>query len=241
MKFLLLPLVAFALLAPAARADLTIVQNVEGAGQINKMTIRIKGDKARVDASPQVSTIINSRTGDMLNLMHDQKQFLRISADQAKQAAQLAVQAEANKQPAEKPQLKPTGRKQTINGYEAEEYIAKAPAFTATYWISTTYPQGAEIVKHLQAMSPDAWGVSGQGMPDYRDFPGLPLRSTISFGGNEITSTLTSVSQEPLGESLFMAPPEWTEMKMPDLGSMLGGKPGTVKPQGAKPAPSPKR
>jgi hypothetical protein len=241
MKSLLLPLAALLLLAAPARADLTIVQDVAGAGQINKMTIRIKGDRARIDASPQISTIINSRTGEMLNLMHDQKQFLRISADSAKAVAQMAVQADPEKQSAEKPQLKPTGRKEKINGYEAEEYIAKAPAFTATYWISTTYPGATEIVQQLRAMSPDAWGVSGQGMPDYRDFPGLPLRSTISFGGNEITSTLTSVSQEPLGDSLFMAPPEWTEMKMPDLGNILGGKPETAKPKGAKPAASPKR
>jgi hypothetical protein len=62
----------------AARADLTIVQKVEGVGAINEMTIKIKGDKARVDASPQVATIIDSKTGDILNILRDQKQFASI-------------------------------------------------------------------------------------------------------------------------------------------------------------------
>lgn len=237
MKIAGLSLVAAALLIGHARADVTIVQDVASGGQVNEMTIKIKGDKARIDPSPQVSTIIDSKTGEMLNLMHDQKKFLRISADAAKAVAEMAVRADPKKQATEKPKLKPTGKKETINGHQAEEYVCEAPAFTATYWISTNHPDAAAIVKQLQAMSPDAWGVSAQGMPDYRDFPGLPLRSTVNMSGTQITSTLKTVKQDPLNDAEFTVPAGFEEMKMPDMGSMFGSKPDAK----AKPAASPKK
>ena len=237
MRQLGLAFLAAVLFIGTARADLTIVQDVEGAGEVNEMTIKIKGDKARIDASPQVSTIIDSKTGEMLNLMHDQKKFLRISADKAKAVAEMAVRADPKKQATEKPKLKPTGKKEMINGHEAEEYVCEAPAFTATYWISTKYPDAASIVKQLHAMSPDAWGVSAQGMPDYRDFPGLPLRSTVNMGGTQITSTLKTVRQDPVSEAEFAVPAGFEEMQMPDMGSMFGSKPDGE----TKPAASPRK
>src|ERR1700710_2787026 len=179
------------LFAAAARADLTLVQNVEGAGPAaSTMTIKIKGDKARIETTPSVATIIDSKTGEMLNVLNDQKKFLRISADKARAVAEMAVAPEEKNKPSAKPQLKPTGNKETINGYEADEYTCDAPAFKATYWIAAGYPDSAVIVKQLQAMTPQAWNVAGKGLPDCRDFPGVPLRSRMDIGGKEITSTL---------------------------------------------------
>src|ERR1043166_4939488 len=76
----LLIAVGICLLLPA-RADLTIVQKVEGAGQGGEMTIKIKGDKARIDTSPKLTTIIDGKTGEITNLMNDQK---KIKGDKAR-------------------------------------------------------------------------------------------------------------------------------------------------------------
>lgn len=224
-----------AFLVLAARADLTLVQNVEGLGPVSTVTIKIKGDKARIEASPDVTTIIDSKSGDMLNLMNEQKKFVRISASQAKTVAELAVQSDEKNSLAVKPHLKPTGKKETINGYETEEYLCDAPAFSASYWITTKYPDSAAIVKQLQAMTPETWGIAGKGMPDYRDFPGLPLRSLITISGKKIVSTLVSVKQDALPDSDFAAPSGFEEMKMPSLDALLGGK-----APAPKAAPSPK-
>ena len=248
----LLTVLLLALLCPAgsALADLTMVQNVEGAGPVGTMTIKIKGTKARIDATPQVSTIIDAATGDMLNLMHDQKKFMRVSGEQAKAVAEMALKSDGATRPAAKPQLKPTGKKETINGYEAEEYLCDAAAFKATYWIATAYPNAAEIVKQLQTMTPEAWGAASQAMPDYRQFPGLPLRSTINFNGEgqniagspttTITTTLVSVNQEPLNDAEFMPPKGFEELKMPSLDGIFGNK-RKSDAGGAKPTASPKR
>ena len=53
------PCIFVALLCSLAplKADLVIVQKVEGAGQAGEQTIKIKGDKARTDLTQPVSMV----------------------------------------------------------------------------------------------------------------------------------------------------------------------------------------
>lgn len=217
-----------------ARADLTIVQNVSGAASIAASVTKIKGGKARVEAGPQMTTLIDSKTGEILTLLNDQKKFIRISANQAKAAAELATQSDDKSAPAAKPQLKPTGKKETINGYETREYTCEAPAFKGSYWIATNYPDAKAILAQMAATTPQSWNVAGTGMPDYRDFPGLPMRIRVSFNGKEIVTTLASVKQDPLPASDFIPPADFEEVKMPAMDTMLGN------PAPPKAAPSPR-
>ncbi|MEP6936874.1 MAG: DUF4412 domain-containing protein [Chthoniobacterales bacterium] len=235
-RWLLLLSVSFLL---PARADLTIVQKIEGAGSISEMTIKIKGDKARVEASPEVTTIIDSKSGEMLSLLNDKKKFLRISGDKAKAVAEMATRFGGEKQPQEKPKLTPTGKKETIGGYEAEEYSCVAPKFKASYWIAPQYPNSAAIVKQMQAMTPASWSAGITSMPDYRDFPGLPIRTNINMEGKQITSTITAVKQDPLPDAQFSAPADYQEMKMPNIGKMLGGKSEKTRDEPATNSPEP--
>src|ERR1700704_446306 len=98
----------------SASADLVIVQKVEGAGPVAGMTIKIKGDKARIDATPQMSTIIDGKTGEMINLMNDQKAAVRVSAEKMKAAAEMVSKfTDKNKNKSvEKPKLTATGKKE---------------------------------------------------------------------------------------------------------------------------------
>jgi hypothetical protein len=89
MKASLLCLFVAALLPLTARADLTIVQNVEGGGPVSEITIKLKGDKARMEAA-QMTTIMDGKTGEVLTLMNAQKKFVRISGDKAKAIAEMA-------------------------------------------------------------------------------------------------------------------------------------------------------
>ena len=207
-----------------ARADLTIVQKVEGAGPVADMTIKIKGDKARIDATPQISTIIDGKTGEMINLMNDQKAAVRVSAEKMKAAAEMVSKFTDKNKSAEKPKLAATGKKETVNGYETEEYVYEAPDLRATYWIASKYPDGAAILKELQSLKSEAWTASNAKMPDYRDFPGLPIKTVISVGGNQITSTITSIRKDPVSDTEFSIPKDFQEIKTPEIGSLPGGK-----------------
>jgi hypothetical protein len=238
MKFVIFTLVLNVALLPFARntrADLTVLEKVEGLGPASEMTIKIKGDKVRIEVSPKVTTIFDGKTGEMTNLMNDEKTVVRISADKMKAAAEMIKKFSPKKEAAEKPKLVATGRKESLNGYETEQYVYEGPDFKATYWIALKYPDGANILKQLQAIKSEAWNAGSTKLPDYRDFPGLPLRThmVVKKGatageqgaaddrGTEITSTITSVKQDPLSDSEFGIPKDFKEMEMPDI---LGGK-----------------
>jgi Domain of unknown function (DUF4412) len=210
-------------LALNARADLTIVQRVEGGGPVADMTIKIKGDKARIDATPQISTIIDGKTGEMINLMIDQKTAVRVSAEKMKAASEMISKFtdKGKIKPAEKPKLTATGKKQTVNGYEAEEYVYEGPDLKATYWIAPKYPDGAAILKEMQSLKSDTWASNLGKMPEYRDFPGLPIKTVISVGNNQITSTVTAIRKDPVNDADFTIPKDFREVKAPEIGSLL--------------------
>ena len=200
-----------------AFADLTIVQSVEGLGPVAQMTTKIKGDKARIDASPQMTMIFDAKTGEVVNLMREQKMVVRTSADKIKAATEMMRKSKGQKENAERPKIVATGKKETINGYQTEQYTCDAPHFKATYWIATNYPGGAAILKQLQAIKMDALSGPSGHMPDYRDFPGVPVRTVVSVSGKEVTTTLDSIKQDPLSDSEFAVPPDYKEMNIPDI------------------------
>src|SRR5216117_4011595 len=215
-----------------ARADLTIVQKVEGVGPATDMTIKIKGDKARVEASPQLTTIVDGKTGEVINLINDEKTVVRISPDKMKAVTDMIKKFNAPKDGAEKATLTPTGQKETVNGYETEQYTYDGPEFKATFWIATNYPDGAAILAQLQSIKSEFWNAANTRMPDYRDFPGLPIRTRLIMakdvqekkrgastlgGATEITSTIISANQNPISDSEFTVPSDFKETKLPDI------------------------
>ena len=239
MKRVVLSFVVFSVgIILSANADVTLVQKVEGMGQDgNEMSIRIKGDKARIDSSPKLATIIDSKSGEIVNLMNDRKTVMRISAERMKAAAEMLGKFNASaKGGAEgKGKLTATGKKEKVAGYDAEEYVYETPNFKATYWIAPSYPDGAAILKQLQSLNSDVWQTNTLRLPDYRDFPGMPVKTVISAGDSTITTTLVSVNQTPIDDAQFAVPKDFKEMKLPEMHMLPGGaekgaesKPGPV-------------
>ncbi len=217
----LLCLLAFLALCATARADLTVVQKMEGTEGLHKITFKIKGDKARVEVSPQVTTIVDAKTGDLTTLLNDQKTVMRISGERAKAMAEMAKSFVKQETP-EQGLPKPTGRKETIAGYETEEYVTESPKYKASYWVAKSYPNYQSILQQMALLQRGAFAEITKGMPDYHALPGLPLRTKIKTPGQEeITSTIESVSLAPLPASEFSVPAGYSEMKMPDF---LGGQ-----------------
>jgi len=224
----LFSIITFTLLV-CARADLTIVQRVEGAGQNGDTTVKIKGDKERIDAPDQPTRILDGKSGEMTNLLNDKKTFVRVSAEQIKAATQAVNKFDADRKPASA-KLTPTGKKETVSGYETEEYVFESPQIKASFWVATTYPDATAILKEMQAPVSGAWKPSGMGMPDYTDFTGVPLKTVISFGGNEVTTTITSIKKDPINATEFEVPKGFQELKRP-----IEGAPASANSPSAKP------
>ncbi|HWY41498.1 MAG TPA: DUF4412 domain-containing protein [Chthoniobacterales bacterium] len=195
----------------SARADLTIIQRVDGIGQNGDVTVKIKGDKERIDAPSQPTRIIDGKTGEMTDLISDQKSFVKISAAQIKAAAE-SMNLNADKKSSK---LASTGKKETINGYETEEYAYETPQFKASFWVASKYPGAADILKQMQAPIAGAWKPSNMGMPDYTDFNGLPIKTVISVGPNQVVTTIMSIKQDPVNAGEFEVPKDFQPLKRP--------------------------
>src|SRR6266403_5400501 len=214
MKKMYLLLVLSISFVGSARADLTIVQKVEGPGQNGEITVKIKGDKERMDAPSQPTRIIDGKTGEMTDLLNEKKSFIRISAQQMKAAAETINKFDAGKQPSPR-KLTPTGKKETINGYETEEFVYETPQFKASFWVATKYPEAADILKQMQAPISGAWKPSNMGMPDYTAFHGLPLKTVISVGDNKVVTTIMSIKKDSVSAADFDIPKDFQELKRP--------------------------
>src|SRR5437016_1867152 len=229
------------------RADLTIVYSttVQPASDNQKveptptavaagsnMTIKVKGDKARIDVSPQVTAIFDGQTGELINLLNDQKTIVRVAPDKIRAIADMLNKFNSNKAASDKPRLTATGQRETINGYETEQYTSEGPDFKATYWIAGNYPNGAAVLAQLQSIKSELWDAANTKMPDFRDFPGLPIRMRMivdkenhasehgaSDSGHltEITTTVTGVSLDSIADNEFTVPANFKETQLPDI------------------------
>jgi hypothetical protein len=223
MKAFALSLALLAALSLTARGDFTVIQKVEGKGQTHEITLKIKGDKIRMEATPQMTMIVDGKTGDTITLMNTQKKIVRISGDKAKAIAELTAKYGGGT--SAKPKLVATGKKMTVNGYEADEYTAESKQFKARYWIAPSFPNSEAVLKQLQAVVPAAWNDLAKGMIDYRDLPGFPIRTQMTIGNDEIISTVIAVKTDPLSDAEFLPPKDFQEMKIPNVQEMMTEKP----------------
>lgn len=206
--------------ALSARADLTVVQSIEASGSTNRVTTKIKGERARIEVNPESSMIVDTKTGEVITLIPKNKSVLRLSAERARNfrdKARMLLQDNDNS-PLEIATPKPTGKKEKINGYEAEEYVAETPKYRATYWVAKSYPDYKSILSQLKLLQNGAFAAARRPMPDYYDFPGLPIRTKITLQGKpEATTTIVSTSQTPIADSEFTIPADYAEIHLPDF------------------------
>jgi hypothetical protein len=204
-----------------ASADLTIVEAVEGGDAPQHITMKVKGDKARVDVSSHITTILDAKTGDLTNVLHDKKMVMHISGEKAKAMAEMAKSFVKDEVP-DQPLPKPSGKTEKINGYDTVEYVTDSPKFHASYWVATTYPDYQNILRQMGILQKGAFASITKGMPDYQALPGLPLRTQLKIPGQaDFTSTIESLSQTAIPDSDFTVPAGYSQMAMPDF---LGGQ-----------------
>ena len=222
-----------------ANADLSIVQSIDSNAGNRKVGLKIKGDRARIEVGPGSSMIVDSKSGDVITLMHDQKSFLRFNKEKTKKISDQ-IRARANEPDAslEIATPKPTGKTEKINGYETEEYSAETPKYKASYWVAKTYPDYQAILKQMKLLQNGIFSLVRKAMPEYYEFPGMPLRTKIKFPGQvEVTTTVASISQAPIPDSEFTVPADYSEVKLPEW--QAGTPPPNVNPADLPGGPTP--
>jgi hypothetical protein len=202
----------FALVVFTARGDYIIKQQVETMGRVQPIVLKIKDTKARLDTE-QTSTIINSTTGETIMLIHGQKVFLKIAADQLKAQSEAVKSLMGTKGNETEVELKPTGKKETINGYETDEYATNLNGTDMSLFVSKTFPDYRKIIDAVDIIR------KGPGMDIFRalaispsKYPGMPIRTEANLLGQKVVVTLESVQQTDLNDTDFSLPPDYKEL-----------------------------
>ena len=212
MKPLLLS-AALILSVAAARADFTIEQKVDGLGQQSgSIVVKIKETKARAELSPQISYIIDGVSGDSITLMHAQKGFMKVSAEQGKALIER-MQKSAGATPS-KPVA--TGKKENVDQWAAEIFTWSNGPLSVKYWVAKDFPNAAAIQTAMDKARAGGLGAMNKSMlPANSDFPGMVVKTEMKMKEKTVTSTIVSVKEEAVDAKQFEIPADYKELPTP--------------------------
>ena len=198
--------------AGGARADLVTQQQIVTPNYNGVAAIKIKGAKIRLDMyagqSQALSTITDLNTGEIINLLHSQKLYLKSPGPPMKQARPAGTASQA-------PVPRPTGKTQKVGDYDTELYTwSNARGITGTVWVAKNYPDYARIRADYAVLDKTA-GADTDMTPALSALPGMVVRSQVIGGGQTITLALISAKEEPLDASLFGIPRDYKEVPRP--------------------------
>lgn len=199
----------FLTLLVAARADWTITQKVEGGMNSGQMTLRMKGDKARLDLNTQVTVLTDLNTGDSTTLNHTARVFMRVPGHEAAMVRATALGVQAGAPP---PALASAGKKEKIGDYECEVFTWSIGEMKVTDWIAAGYPNFQPFLTALARFQNAGLARSAQPlMPPIESFPGMVLKRQMDHRGAVTTMTILSGKEGAVDAKLFDIPKDYKE------------------------------
>ena len=198
------------------RADLTVTQEFQQESPAQKMTVtmKIKGDKVRMDGNPEVTTIIDVKSGDTKNLIHSQKKVMAIPGALIKQMKEAQAPAKAAEESVDAP--KATGRTETINGYACEEYEVNASGMKIQLWLTKDLPAAQRVMSDLSKLSAETDPLKG--LLDGDKIQGFPMKTVIEPAtGGKATVTVVALNEDPLPDADFEVPKGYDPVQMPGM------------------------
>ncbi len=189
----------FILTLVSVRADMVIVQEMESAitGKV-RTTMSIKGAKVRTDAGPENSVIIDTATGDMTTLMHEEKMVVKMNT---KDMAAAAATVTGKEVPTEGPKLVKTGESEKVGEFECDIYTMEVMGTKSKMWIARDYPGYEKFKKEMSVLGKLA-GAGGKSP----DMPGLALKTVTEAGGATYTTLMVSLKESKIDDALFTVP-----------------------------------
>jgi hypothetical protein len=195
-KPILVSLFAAHCMAMSASADLVLTQETLVGEAKSTTKMMIKGNKVRTDASTSASMIMDTESGEMTTLVHEQKMVMT----QNNKALQAA--AGAKPEAVESPKITATGKMEKIDGYNCEIYTSELKGMVITMWIAKDYPNFAKLQEALKPMLK-----MSNTKPS--EIPGMMIKSTFTQSGLNFTTKLVSIEEKELSEDLFKAPADY--------------------------------
>lgn len=198
----LLSLTATLLAVAPAFADITLVQETLLKGIASRTTMWIKGDKVRTDNGDTTSVIMDTGTGDMTTLMHEQKMKMTVNTKEL--AAQTKPTPGADK-PVNGTKVTATGKTETVDGHACEIYLSENNGMVVKMWMAKDYPGGDKLREQLKVMeklaAPDA--------PKPAEIPGIALKTEYEQQGLKFVTKLISLDDKPVDDAKFTIPADY--------------------------------
>jgi hypothetical protein len=219
--------------AQASAFEGIVVYKMSGSGDNTEMTQMYKGTKSRTEINSKgqaAAMIMDASNGSMTmtTLMPAQKMYMTM--DLAKMGAALRgfgagkddQRGRQGGAPGQAPSIKATGRTETVAGYTCEWYVmgekeesqvCAAKGLGFFMYGQSPMGRGAGSMDALAGL-----GANADIVKLFKD-GFFPLKMAQNRGGKtQVVMEATKVEKKTLDASLFVPPPDYTEMKMPGFG-----------------------
>jgi hypothetical protein len=207
MKLPLSSALAAAFILPAAlvHADLVMVQDTLVGEVATRTTMSVKGNKVRTDNGDTASVIMDTATGDMTTLMHEQKMVMTMNTKT------LQASLPAGKEqpvPGHETKVTATGKKETVDGHECEIYYSEAAGQKVKMWMALSYPNLEKLKAEMAGMAK----MAGVGAGKTAEIPGIMVKSEYEQSGLKFTTRLISMELKPVSDEVFKLPADYKSM-----------------------------
>ena len=205
---LLRTLLTLASLSAAAPTHADLVLEYTHSGLMaGKQTLSIQDSKCRADFEGGMLaglSVIMTPGNDSVYLHHPSKALYRVSPEEMQRQFENLPAAQMVKESlSTKPQ--PTGKTETIEGYETEIYTLKSNLMEMTFWVAKNFPQFDQIQAAFRSMERFA-GPNNPITGGIHSLPGLIVQSETNSFGIKQTQKLVSSKESPLQAELFATP-----------------------------------
>jgi len=210
-------------------ADTVITESIESHGRNMTVAMKIKGSKIRMDVNPQMSTVMDTSTGDTLTILHTQKKYMVIPGEKSKammdQIKSIAPNKTATETSAEKPKLTDTGKAEKVGSFNTEVYTVDTSTSHVTMWLAKDVPNYVALLEQMKKLrTMGNAGAAATPMTD-TELQGYPVKMEIVSKGQTTTITVLSLDEKPVDEAEMAAPAGYTEISMPGAGGRGAGQP----------------
>jgi hypothetical protein len=229
---------ALLLTAVAQAGDLTIRQRTTTGGGTNTVTREetqyAHGDTLVIDSKDQ-RTIVDVAAKTMTIADKAKKTYFVLTFDEMRAQAD-AVQKKLQEMPPQERgmmsemlgngapvTLQPTGKRETIAGYDASEYALSGGPFRGAVWTTEALalPEGVRKWRELSASATSERGPGRQLADALAHAKGIPLRTTmqatIGPGTFSTATEAVEVTTAPPPPDVLVVPPGFTKVAPPAL------------------------
>lgn len=201
MKKLIFPLLSI-ILTCQVHAGVVLKQKMETPAGTNDCTIYVQGHLMRTDIDANTSSIADTKTGEVLTIMHQTKQVMRIKGKVETPPADAAANLP-------KPEFKDTGEVETINGYECRIVTADMNGVKLTYWVAKNFPDYEKIQDSMTTLGQaNTSGGEKQEVPEA--LKGMIIKTSTVSPQYVAVTTLESVKTEDIKPEVFAVPAGYT-------------------------------